>query len=455
MPNYVKFMKDILSKKRRLGEFETIALIEGCTTLLKNKLPQKLKDPGSFTIPCSIGNHYVGKSLCNLGASINLMSMFSFRKLGIGNARPIIVTLQLADKSYVHPEGKIEDIVVRVEKFIFPTDSIILECEADKEVPIILGRPFLATGRTLIDVQKELTEESGELMEIQQFGNGFRRSFESLYLSVIFVELTINQEMQLLKVLKKSKKALEWSIADIKGIIPATSMHKIILEDFHGKSIEQQRRLSPVMKEVDKKEIIKWLDVGIIYLISDSFWEFDLEIKDRKGTENQVADHLSRLEAGNNYVSRLLPPALNHQGQRKFFHDVKQYYWDEPFLFKQCADQVIRRCIPDDEIQSILYDCHSAPYGGHFGSMRAATKAISSVVKKYGWGIFCRHPGDVFPKVVKEFYAHVTSSNSAFIYVRGASVLFDEDSINAQYGLFEGPDEHADFMKTMSPEHLT
>ncbi|KAA3487586.1 gag-asp_proteas domain-containing protein [Gossypium australe] len=97
MPNYVKFNKDILSKKRQLGEFEIIALTKGCTTTLKNKLPPKLKDLGSFTIPCSIGNQYVGKAFCDLGANINLMPISVFKKLGIGEARPTTVTLQLPD----------------------------------------------------------------------------------------------------------------------------------------------------------------------------------------------------------------------------------------------------------------------------------------------------------------------------------------------------------------------
>ncbi|KAL5564312.1 hypothetical protein UlMin_027476 [Ulmus minor] len=158
MPNYVKFMKDILTKKRQFGEFETVALTRECSAVLQNKLPPKLKDPGSFTIPCSIGNQYFGKALCDLGASINLMPMSIFKKLGIGEARPTTVSLQLADRSLAHLEGKIEDVLVKVDKFIFPVDFIVLDYEADLEVPIILGRPFLATGRTLIDVQKgELT----------------------------------------------------------------------------------------------------------------------------------------------------------------------------------------------------------------------------------------------------------------------------------------------------------
>ncbi|KAL4309981.1 hypothetical protein GQ457_01G027320 [Hibiscus cannabinus] len=158
MPNYAKFLKDIVSKRTRQSEFETDAMTEGCMAMLHNRLPPKLKDPGSFTIPCAIVNHYVGKALCDLGASINLMPKSVFERLGIGKARPTTVMLQLADRSYVHPEGKIEDILVRVDKFIFPADFIVLDCEADEHAPIILGRPFLATGRMLIDCEKgELT----------------------------------------------------------------------------------------------------------------------------------------------------------------------------------------------------------------------------------------------------------------------------------------------------------
>ena len=154
MPSYVKFMKDILSQKRRLSDFETINLTEECSAILQRKLPQKLKDPGSFTIPCTIGNAIFERALCDLGASINLMPLSIFRHLGLGEARPITVTLQLADKSLKHPRGVIEEILVKVEKFIFPADFIVLDMEEDKEIPIILGRPFLATGRAMIDVQR-------------------------------------------------------------------------------------------------------------------------------------------------------------------------------------------------------------------------------------------------------------------------------------------------------------
>ena len=152
MPSYVKFMKDILSQKRRLVDFETVNLTEECSAILKRKLPQKLKDPGSFTIPCTIGNAIFERALCDLGAIINLMSLSIFKRLGLGEARLTTVTLQLADRSLKHPRGVIEDVLVKVDKFIFPADFIVLDMEEDKEIPIILGRLFLATGRAMIDV---------------------------------------------------------------------------------------------------------------------------------------------------------------------------------------------------------------------------------------------------------------------------------------------------------------
>ncbi|XP_060968766.1 uncharacterized protein LOC115696762 [Cannabis sativa] len=154
MPTYLKFMKDILSKKRKLEEFEMVALTEECSAVLQKKLPPKLKDPGSFNIPCSIGGSIQTKALCDLGASINLMPLSMFKRLKLGEDKPTTVTLQMPDRSLTHPRGIIEDVLVKVGKFIFPADFLILDMEEDENIPIIFGRPFLATGRALIDVQK-------------------------------------------------------------------------------------------------------------------------------------------------------------------------------------------------------------------------------------------------------------------------------------------------------------
>ncbi|KAK8614163.1 hypothetical protein V6N13_122536 [Hibiscus sabdariffa] len=155
MPNYAKFLKDMVTRKKRIEEFETAAATETCLALMHNKAPAKKADPGSFTIECFIGHNYPTKALCDPGASINLMPKSVFLKLGIGEAKPTTVMLQLADHSYVQPEGKIEDILVQVDKFIFPADFLILDCEADEYAPTILGRPFLSTSRAVIDFDND------------------------------------------------------------------------------------------------------------------------------------------------------------------------------------------------------------------------------------------------------------------------------------------------------------
>ena len=163
MPLYAKFLKEILSKKRRFAEEGVVNLTATCSAVRKKKLPEKMKDPESFTIPCTIGGFEIKKALCDSGASINLMPLSVARKLSLGELTPITVTLQMADRTMAKPEGVIEDVLVKVGKFVFPVDFIILDIEEDSQVPLLLGRPFLATGAALIDMQKGvLTLRVGE-----------------------------------------------------------------------------------------------------------------------------------------------------------------------------------------------------------------------------------------------------------------------------------------------------
>ncbi|XP_075107036.1 uncharacterized protein LOC142180018 [Nicotiana tabacum] len=154
VPKYAKYIKDIVANKTRLTEFETAALTEECTSRIQHKLPQKLKDLGSFTILVRISEIDVGRALCDLGESINLMSLLVFKQLGLGDLRPTTVMLQLADRSYVYHEGVIVDVLLQIGKFIFPIDFIILDYEADELVLIILERPLLTTGDVIIKVRE-------------------------------------------------------------------------------------------------------------------------------------------------------------------------------------------------------------------------------------------------------------------------------------------------------------
>nr|KYP40310.1 hypothetical protein KK1_038352 [Cajanus cajan]KYP40313.1 hypothetical protein KK1_038356 [Cajanus cajan] len=145
-------MKYLLNKKKKFIEQEIIKLEAGCSAIIQKNLPPKFKDPGSFTIPITIGDLSVGRALLDLGASINLMPLSMLDRVGHVVLKPTHMTLQLADRSIKYPYGVIENMLVKVDKFTFPADFVILDMEEDSTVPIILGRPFMKTARTFIDV---------------------------------------------------------------------------------------------------------------------------------------------------------------------------------------------------------------------------------------------------------------------------------------------------------------
>ncbi|XP_070016957.1 uncharacterized protein [Nicotiana sylvestris] len=161
MPGYAKFMKDSVIKKRSM-DCETIKMTHQVSVIV-HSMALNLEDPSAFTIPCTIGSAYFAKTLCNLGASINLMPYSVFKTLGIGQPRPTSMRLQMEDRSMKRPLGIIDNVLIRVDKFILQADFVILDCELDYEVPIILGRPFLAMGKALVDVEAgELTFRVGD-----------------------------------------------------------------------------------------------------------------------------------------------------------------------------------------------------------------------------------------------------------------------------------------------------
>ncbi|CAL2252689.1 unnamed protein product [Prunus armeniaca] len=375
IPSYAKFLKEVCSSKKKLSDLEKVILTEQCSAVLLHKLPPKKKDPGSFNISCTIGNSNFKSALIDLGASINLMPFSVFQRLGQGDLRPTSMILQLADRSITYPRGVIEDLIIKVDNLYLPADFVVLDMDEDLQTPIILGRPFMATARTLIDVEagtltlrvqdqsvvfnlfetaKQPTEQQdcmridmvdsmvqdrfygssktdqllhvlqGELgaysedegvLEYIHALNGlptvlpkFRHVYESLgepkqplkpsrqqppklelkplpehlkyaYLGaaetlpvIIAADLTHTEEDKLLRVLRKYQDALGWTIADIKGISPALCMHRILMEDDVKPTVDAQRRLNPIMKEVVRSEVMKLLDAGMIYPISDSKW---------------------------------------------------------------------------------------------------------------------------------------------------------------------------------------
>ncbi|KAJ9552634.1 LOW QUALITY PROTEIN: hypothetical protein OSB04_016679 [Centaurea solstitialis] len=144
---YAKFLKDLISTKRRSG----IVLFEECSALITTVFPEKLGDPGSFSIPCFISGLSIHQALCDLRASVRLTPLTIASKGGVEGHKNI--SFQLADRSIKYPVGVLEDLPLQVGNFIIPCDFVVLEMIEDINTPIILGRPFLANAGTIIDVK--------------------------------------------------------------------------------------------------------------------------------------------------------------------------------------------------------------------------------------------------------------------------------------------------------------
>eukprot|EP00257_Ricinus_communis_P016083 XP_015574138.1 uncharacterized protein LOC8258047 [Ricinus communis] len=156
MPAYAKFFKELNSNKKRYGKNEKVMVSETASVVIQQQLPPKMKDPVSFTVDITMGDKKVAKAIIDLGASINLMPYSTYAQLGLGELKPTTMSLQLADRSIKYPRGIMEDLLLQVGKLIFLADFVVLDMEGtsakDKEQTILLGRLFMATTETVIDV---------------------------------------------------------------------------------------------------------------------------------------------------------------------------------------------------------------------------------------------------------------------------------------------------------------
>nr|GEX51985.1 reverse transcriptase domain-containing protein [Tanacetum cinerariifolium] len=154
IPKYQKMLIALLYNKEKLLELANIHLNENCLAVILKKLPEKLGDPRKFLIPCGF-SELKCKALANLGASINLIPLSVWKKLGLPELIFTRMTLKLANRAICTPAGIARDVFVPVGKFTFPADFVIVDYESNPRVPLILGRPFLWTARALIDVYGE------------------------------------------------------------------------------------------------------------------------------------------------------------------------------------------------------------------------------------------------------------------------------------------------------------
>ena len=217
MPIYACFLKEMLTKKRKFPEEERVELEAGCSAIIQKTIPQKSCDPGSFTLPISVGNLYIGKALLDLGASINLIPLSMLKKIGEIDVRPTQMTLQLADRSIKHPYGVVEDLLVKIDKFLFPVDFVVMDIVEDLDVPLILGRPFMKTAKVIIDVDKgklkvcvEDEEVSFNVFEAMKHPNDKKDCFrlDVIYEEYSRVQKSLGNSETLLQVITKPAEEL-------------------------------------------------------------------------------------------------------------------------------------------------------------------------------------------------------------------------------------------------------
>ncbi|XP_057538065.1 uncharacterized protein LOC130815593 [Amaranthus tricolor] len=152
MPSYAKFLKDIISNKRKLEESVVETMNGQCSAILGCKVPKKQADPSSFTIPLKLGKDVSAVALADLGASVSVMPLTLCKKIN-GEMKATRMSIQLADRSVRYPVGILEDFPVQVGNYFVPCDFVIMDMEEDARIPVILGRDFLRTTAANFDVK--------------------------------------------------------------------------------------------------------------------------------------------------------------------------------------------------------------------------------------------------------------------------------------------------------------
>nr|GEW43234.1 reverse transcriptase domain-containing protein [Tanacetum cinerariifolium] len=368
MPKFASTIKILLTNKDKLFELAKVPLNENCSAMLLKKLPEKLGDPGKFLILCD------------------------FPRIDVCHA-----LADLADRSITRPKGVVEDVFVKVEKFHFPTDFVVVDFEADPRVPLILGRSFLRTGRALINVYGE---------EIT-----LRVNDES---PIHYARKTMTETQIHYTTTKKEMLAVVYVYEKFR---PYLVLSKSIVYTDHS-ALKYIRS-----KQDAKPRLLRW-----ILLLQ----EFDIIIRDKKGSNNLATDHLSILEnphkgvfetkdinenfsletlgsissestswfanIANFHAGNFIKKGLKSQQKKKFFKDVKHNFWADPYLFRICADQIIRQCVHGQEAIDILKACHEGPTKGHHGANLTAKKVFDA-------GFFC-------PTIYRDAHAMIKSCNT-------------------------------------------
>ncbi|GJS27657.1 reverse transcriptase domain-containing protein [Tanacetum coccineum] len=286
MPNYGKFLKELISNKHKIEQISVAFLSDESSAMIQNKVPPKLGDRKSFLIPCNFNKAFSCNALADLGASINLMPYSLYAKLSLETLKPTKMSVRLADRSFQYPVGIAKNMLVEVGKFTFPADFVILEMEEDDKGSKILysikgtlleeeifakfdefiemtadensdsdsdteDPPFeKITINTDYKIKTSLEEPPKDL-ELKPLPDNLEYVFleEPSFLPVIILsQLSKEKKNKLISVLKKHKQAFAWKMTDIPSIYPSFYKHKIQLLDDKKPVVQKQRSpwVSPI-----------------------------------------------------------------------------------------------------------------------------------------------------------------------------------------------------------------
>nr|GEV27333.1 reverse transcriptase domain-containing protein [Tanacetum cinerariifolium] len=418
------FALSLLTNKDKFFELAKIPLNENCSAMLLKKLPKKLGDPGKFLIPCDFPGMDVCHALADLSASINLMPLSIWKKLSLPELTPTRITLELADRSITRPKGVTEDVFVKVGKFHFSTDFVVVDFEADPRVPLSLGRSFLRTDRALIDVYgEEITIRVND--EALTFNLNQTTRYSSTY-----DDLSVNR-IDIFDVAREeyAQEILGFS-SNFSGGSPTLTFELILYDsspsptpfegsDFILEEIEAYLKDDLISPEIDHADFDPEGDICLIEkLLNDDPLQLppmDLKevIKAKSSIEEPPKVELKYLPSHLEYAylekSDKLPviiskdlkdeekeallnvlkshkraiawkitniKGMSSQKKKKLFKDVKHYFWDDPYFFRICANQIIRRYVHGQEAFDILKACHEGPIGGHHGAVDYLSKWV-------------------------------------------------------------------------------
>ncbi|XP_073024280.1 uncharacterized protein [Primulina eburnea] len=334
VPSYAKFLKDLCTVKRKLNVKKKAFLAEQVSAIIQNNNTLKYKDPGCPTISCIIGERKIKKALLDLGASVNLLPYSVYQELNLGELKPTSVTLLLADRSVKVPRGMVEDVLVQVDNFVYPVDFIVLDTqpiEACNAIPVILGRPFLATFNALINCRNGIMKLSFGNMTLelnvfnlckQPHDKGDESEDENLIETLVEENIQEGSTRDQLDIcsIESVKENIEIDLDDFIRYHSLPGSEKEFDAKYENKDEPPILELKPLPEE------LKYAFLG-----EDETYPVVISSKLASDEEGKM------------------PPQWSSQDKRKFLNEVKNFYWDDPYLFKYCPDQIFRRCIPDNE----------------------------------------------------------------------------------------------------------